>query len=180
MIFSVHVEGNMRICPKCGFRNTQDTPECPKCGVIYAKVEQVRQNEHVARQQEATINQKVEKEMSNQASDESYLLWEQEVRHDRNAYPLIGVLSTFFVFAAAIFGIGCIAGAVYFWDSLTQFGFVSNRDRIFLVGAIALTDAVSVGSLLAIASALTLGRDIANNTRASREYLFQLVTTKQK
>lgn len=169
----------MKICPKCGFGNELDTPECPKCGVIYAKAEQAKSDKQAAHNQEKTINKKIEKEMSDYVPDESYFLWEQEARLDRNAYPFIGALSTFFVFAAAIFGIGCIAGAIYFWDILTQLGYFSDRDKIFLVGVIALTDAVSVGTLLAIAGLLTLGRDIANNTRASREYLFNLVTAKR-
>lgn len=171
----------MRVCPKCGFKNEQDTPECPKCGVIYAKVAQARDNEQAARQQEATINQKIEKEMgSSYVPDENFYLWEHEARQDSDAYPFISGLSTFFAFAAAIFGIGSIAGAIYFWDVLTQLSFFSARDKIFLVGVIAFSDAVSVGTLLAISAALTLGRDIANNTRASREYLLKLAMVKLK
>jgi predicted nucleic-acid-binding Zn-ribbon protein len=170
----------MPTCPKCGFKNEENTPDCPKCGAIYAKAEQVRANERTAQKLEAAINQKIEKEMGTFTADDGYDLWEQEARNDRKAYPFIGFLSSFFAFAATLFGIGCIAGAIFFWDILTQLGFFSDRDKIFLVGAIALTVAISVGTLLAISGALTLGRDIANNTRASREYLLKLVTSKQK
>lgn len=42
---------------------------------------------------------------------------------------------------------------------------------LILILAITFTNAISVGILLTIPAALTLGRDIANNTRASRECL---------
>jgi uncharacterized membrane protein YvbJ len=37
----------MKICPKCGFENELVTPDCLKCGVIFAKVEQARSNERL-------------------------------------------------------------------------------------------------------------------------------------
>lgn len=41
-----------KLCPKCGYLRTDDDPppptECPKCGVIYAKVEQQRRREEEA------------------------------------------------------------------------------------------------------------------------------------
>jgi hypothetical protein len=70
-------------------------------------------------------------------------------------------------------------GTIQFWGFLTQLTFFAPRDKIFLVVAVILSDAISVGILLAISGALTLGRDIANNTRASRECLFELVRMKQ-
>lgn len=170
----------MTTCPKCGFRSELNTPECPKCGVIYAKAEPERVKETAIRQKEAAINRKIEKEMGGFGADDGFSLWDQEAGNDREAYPLIGFLSTFFAFAAALFGIGYVAGAIYFWDILMQLGFFSQGDKLVLIGAIALADGVSVGTLLAISGALTLGRDIANNTRASREYLFRLVTEKSK
>ncbi|OHB32049.1 MAG: hypothetical protein A2X84_12345 [Desulfuromonadaceae bacterium GWC2_58_13] len=172
----------MKICGKCGFENdANETVDCPKCGAIYAKVEKAKLNASTVRQQEETISQKIEKEMgSSYVPDENLYLWEQEARQDRDAYPFIAGLSTFFVFAALLTGVSCIIGAYHFWDILTQLQFFSDRGKIFLFVAIALTDAVSVGTLLAISATLTLGRDIANNTRASREYLLKLATAKLK
>jgi hypothetical protein len=71
-------------------------------------------------------------------------------------------------------------GTIQFWGFLTQLTFFAPRDKIFLVAAIILSDAISVGILLAISGALTLGRDIANNTRASRECLFKIVSSRQE
>jgi hypothetical protein len=69
-------------------------------------------------------------------------------------------------------------GDILFWGFFTQLPFFSAQDRIFLILAITFTNAISVGTLLAISAALVLGRDIANNTRASRKSLFKLLQTK--
>jgi hypothetical protein len=170
----------MKICPKCGFENELATPDCLKCGVIFAKVEQARSNERDALQKEAAINHRIERVLTgNIPLDEGLHLLEKEALRDRESYPFIEFLSTFFLFAAAMVGIACIVGAIHFWDFLTQLSFFSAQNKFFLLAAIILSDAISVGILLAISGALTLGRDMANNTRASREGLFELVRTNQ-
>jgi hypothetical protein len=166
----------MKTCPKCGFENEPASPDCLKCGVIFAKVERARSNEQEPFQNEAIINRKIEKVMGQDIPEDEMLHFrEKESIRDRESYPFIEFLSTLFLFLAALVGIACIVGAIHFWDFLTQLPFFETRDKIFLLISITLADVISVGTLLAISAALTLGRDIANNTRASRECLFKLV-----
>jgi hypothetical protein len=118
--------------------------------------------------------------LGNVPVDEDLYFRENETIRDRESYPFIEFLINFFLFAAALVGISCIVGAIHFWDFLTQLSFFSSQSRFFLIAAIILSDAISVGILLAISAALTLGRDIANNTRASRECLFKLLQVKSQ
>ncbi|MEZ4599589.1 MAG: hypothetical protein R2940_07355 [Syntrophotaleaceae bacterium] len=150
------------------------------CGVIFAKVEQARADERNALSRESAINRKIEKVLRNDPVDERFFFQEKEVIRDRESYPFIEFLINFFLFAAALVGIGCIMGAIHFWNFLTQLPFFSTQYRIFLILAITFTNAISVGLLLAIPAALTLGRDIANNTRASRECLFRSIRLGQE
>lgn len=171
----------MRKCPKCGFANDQNTLECPKCGAIYAKVQQAMASKQAIRQHETLLNQKIRKEMSDDFPiDETIDLWNAESNRDNEAYPVAAALSTFFAFAAAAAGIFCFIGALQFWGLLTHMSFFTDRDKIFLLVAIVFANAISVGTLLAISAALSLGRDIANNSRASREYLLKLAASKHK
>jgi hypothetical protein len=170
----------METCPKCGFSNAMPATDCLKCGVNFAKVGQARATERAALQNEAAINHKIERVLTrNFPLDEDLYHRENEALHDRESYPFIEFLSTFFLFAASLVGVACIVGTIYFWGFLTQLSFFSAQNKFVLLAAIILSDAISVGILLAISGALTLGRDIANNTRASRECLFELVRTKQ-
>jgi hypothetical protein len=169
----------MKTCPKCGFENESANPDCLKCGVNFAKVERARSNEQEPFKNEAIVNRKIEKVMGQDTpEDEAFYFQENEAIRDRESYPFIEFLSTFFLFLAALVGIAYIVGAIHFWDFLTQLSFFETRDKIFLLISITLADAISVGTLLAISAALTLGRDIANNTRASRECLFKLLQAK--
>jgi hypothetical protein len=148
----------MKTCPKCGFKNEPTTPECLKCGMIFAKVEQARASERDALSRELAINRKIERVLGNAHLDEGLYFQEKEIIRDRESYPFIEFLINFFLFAAALVGISCIVGAIHFWDFLTQLSFFSSQGRFFLIAAIILSDAIS--------AALVLGRDIANNTRA--------------
>jgi len=65
-----------------------------------------------------------------------------------------------FLFAAALVGIFYIVGAIHFWSFLTQISFFSAQNKFFLLAAIILSDAISVGILLAISGELTLGRTL--------------------
>jgi hypothetical protein len=168
----------MKTCPKCGFENELTNQDCLKCGVIFAKVDQARANERDALSRESAINRKIERVLGNAYLDEGLYFQEKETIRDRESYPFIEFLINFFLFAAALVGISCIVGAIHFWDFLIQFSFFSSQSRFFLIAAIIPSDAISVGTLLAISAALALGRDIANNTRASRECLFKLLQAK--
>lgn len=171
----------MRTCPKCGFINESNTPDCMNCGVIFAKVEQARANERAALFKEAALNREIEWAMAgNLPVDEELSFIEGEIIQDGKSYPFIEFLINFFLFAAVVVGLGCIVGAIYFWDLLRQLPLFSAQDRYLLLFVIILSDVISVGTLLAISAALTLGRDIANNTRASRECLFRVISSKPR
>lgn len=171
----------MTTCPKCGFKKESNTPDCMNCGVIFAKAEQALAKERTASLQETTLNREIEWAMAeNLPVDEELNFIEGEILQDGKSYPFIEFLIKFFLFAAALIGLGFIVGAIYFWDFLRQIPFFSAQDRYILIFAIILSDMISVGTLLATSAALTLGRDIANNTRASRECLFRVITSKQR
>lgn len=162
-------------CPKCGFV-MQGTGEasCPKCGVVFAKVQR-------AMAEEVAFNRRVAAERSISATMEKRMAEDEEVRlrlnldldpeyaRDEEAYPVIHFLSGAFALLAALVGIADILGLVYFyqWGRLI-FG---SRDLLLFMISLVVVSVISVVLLLAVAEGLKMGRDVANNSRAMREYL---------
>lgn len=92
-----------------------------------------------------------------------------EYVQDEAAYPVIHFLSGVFYFLAVLTGIIETLGLIYFyqWGKLI----FSPREMLLFMSSLALVSAGSVVLLLAVAEGLKMGRDVANNTRAMREYL---------
>jgi hypothetical protein len=162
-------------CPKCSFEIQQaGAAACPKCGVVFAKVQR-------ALAEEAAFNRRVTAERSISVALEKQMEADEEVHsrlnlgpdpeyaRDDAAYPAVPFLSGVFSFLALFTAISEISGLIYFY----QWGMLifSPREMLLFMTSLAVASAGSVVVLLAIAEGLKLGRDVANNSRAMREYL---------
>jgi uncharacterized Zn finger protein (UPF0148 family) len=162
-------------CPKCGFEIQEvGAAACPKCGVVFAKVQR-------ALAEEAAFNRRIAAERSISVALEKQMEADEEVRSrlnldpdpeyawDEEAYPAVPVLSGVFTFLALFTAISEISGLIYFyqWGKLI----FSAREMLLFMISLAVASAGSVVMLLAIAEGLKMGRDVANNSRAMREYL---------
>ncbi|WP_155890663.1 zinc ribbon domain-containing protein [Desulfuromonas sp. TF] len=162
-------------CPKCGFVIQEaGSAACPKCGVVFAKVRR-------ASEEEAAFNRRTAAERSISAVMEKRMEADEEVRsrlnfdpdpeyaRDEAAYPFIHTLSGAFVFLAAATAIIDIMGLIHFyhWGKLI----FEPRELLLFMISLVVASVGSVVVLLAIAEGLKMGREVANNTRAMREYL---------
>jgi hypothetical protein len=162
-------------CPKCSFEIQQaGAAACPKCGVVFAKVQR-------ALAEEAAFNRRVTAERSISVALEKQMEADEAVRsrlnldpdpeyaRDEAAYPVIHFLAGIFTFLAVFTAITEILGLIYFyqWGKLI----FSPREMLLFMTSLAVASAGSVVVLLAVAEGLKLGRDVANNSRAMREYL---------
>ena len=162
-------------CPKCSFDIRESgATACPKCGVVFAKVQR-------ALAEEAAFNRRITAERSISAILEKQMEADEEVRsrlnlgpdpeyaRDEAAYPVIHFLSAVFYFLTVLTGIIETLGLIYFyqWGKLI---FSPGEMLLFMI-SLAVASAGSVVVLLAVAEGLKMGRDVANNSRAMREYL---------
>ena len=164
-------------CLKCGFDDGSESDSCAKCGVVHAKARQASAQQAEQRRKaaaERAISDLSERRLKadekisaslNPFHDTQYLL-------DKDSYPVTEFLSGFFLFMAACTAIIEIMGLVYFY----QWGRIlfSSQELIFYMISIVVTSAGTVVVLLAISEGLKMGRNVANNTRATREYLRQI------
>lgn len=49
--------GPKNICPKCGYNREPNAPECPKCGIIFAKIKPVDKNEEIEKESRNNISE---------------------------------------------------------------------------------------------------------------------------
>jgi hypothetical protein len=162
-------------CPKCSFEIRESgAAACPKCGVVFAKVQR-------ALAEEAAFSRRIAAERSISAVLEKQMEADEEVRsrlnldpdpeyaRDEAAYPVIDFLSGVFYFLAVLTGIIETLGLIYFyqWGKMI-FG---PGEMLLSMASLAVVSAGSVVVLLAVAEGLKMGRDVANNSRAMREYL---------
>jgi len=176
----------MKTCLKCNFENPQGNSEaCPKCGAVYAKMERLAREALKAKEQaerERVWNDRLEREFDKEESpsyEDSLETYAREARRDQEAYPVISMLSGFFIILAIMVGaVGLIAAlnAYNLLQAYTQIGGVPGQSNVGLFVIMAVSVTTSVAIVLAIAGGLKLGRDIANNTRATREYMHELAT----
>jgi len=167
-------------CLKCGFALAEaGATSCPRCGVVFAKVQR-------AMAEEAAFNRRVAAERAVSASAEKRMAEDEAVRsrlslapdpeyaRDEEAYPVTDFLSGTFVFLAAVTAIADFMGLIqfYYWGKLV----FSARQLLLFMISLVVASVISVVMLLAVAEGLKMGRDVANNTRAMREYLRRMVT----
>jgi hypothetical protein len=166
-------------CPKCSFEIQQaGAAACPKCGVVFAKVQRALAEEAAIKRRvaaERSISAVLEKQMEADEEVHSRLNLDPdpEYARDEAAYPVIHLLSAVFYFLAVFTGIIETLGLIYFY----QWGkmIFSPGEMLLFMTSLAVASAGSVVFLLAVAEGLKIGRDVANNSRAMREYLRRMV-----
>jgi hypothetical protein len=140
--------------------------------VAFAKVKRALEEDAAFRRRvaaERSISAIAEKRMEADEQIRSRLSFDPEYAKDEEAYPVVQFLSGVFAFLAAFTAITEILGLINFyrWGRL----FLQSRELLLYTVSLGVASAGSVVVLLAISEALKMGRDVANHTRAMREYL---------
>lgn len=162
-------------CPKCSFEiGEAGAASCPKCGVVFAKVQKALADEAAYKRRiasERSISAALEKQMEEDEEVRSRLGLDpdMEMMKDEEAYPVIRFLSGLFILLAVIAAVAGILGLFdfYRWAKMS----LGPRELVLSMLLLAAAVVGSVVVLLAVAEGLKMGRDVANNTRAMREYL---------
>lgn len=165
----------MIFCPKCGLKNEKpQATDCPKCGLIYAKFQKAQQEEVHHINAERALNDSLRRAVA--SSDEeppNYI--DFELDRDSRSYPLIENLSLFFLCFASILGLFTVFEIKYVWSLLvelnTSLKIFSKSDIWIIVLSVGFLGTLQIAIYLAIGGLLRLGKDIADNTRATRNYL---------
>lgn len=166
----------MITCPKCGFKNNQSqATACPKCGLIYAKFQKVRTHKSI----EQALSDSFSKAMPSELEEESRFA-DFESQKDQDSYSAIVFLSGFFNIFAGLLGIIWIAGIVVFWSFLSSTQYLQGFQKIIVTLFFAMFSFLPIAMYASISGALKLGKDIADNTRATRNYLAHLTKIKNR
>lgn len=161
----------MTVCPKCGHQHQQPTTACSKCGLIYEKFRQAEKH----RQQEQDLNNRLADTLTQVEDTYNQGFYDFESQRDRQSYPSITYLSWFFFLFAGLTAIAWIVQILFVSSFIGAFLQVKGPEKLVLVLVVAIFSSLPVAAYLAIGGALKLGKDIADNTRATRNYLEQLV-----
>lgn len=167
----------MKTCPKCKHQDNSPEPvSCPKCGVIYAKIEEAQRTksvqERLSQQLENTL--RAEEEISSQ-----HTFSDKEWELDQESYPTVQSLSSFFNIFAILTAIAWALGTVQLWSVLGEIPYFTTSGRYTLTIVYLFSAAMPIALCLALSWALKLGKDIADNTRATRHYMSQLSQKKK-
>ena len=167
----------MKICPKCKQQDNSAQPvSCPKCGVIYAKFETAQR----AKSAEERLNQQLENTLRHEEEISSlYSFSDRELDLDRESYSTVQSLAGFFNIFAIFTAIAWTLGSVQLWSLLGEVPYFTNSGRYTLTVIYFLSAAMPIALCLSLSWALKLGKDIADNTRATRHYLSQLSQKKK-
>ena len=167
----------MTTCPKCGFKNNQpQATSCPKCGIYYAKFETAKEHLNAER----SLNAGLKKTLSQ--ADDIYAeeFTDLESDKDDNSYGGIFYLSWFFIVFSCFLGFIWILEIKYFWSFIDSYQIFKGSDKLLVVLFFAIFSSLPVAIYLAVGGALKLGKDIADNTRATRNYLAHIAKTKNR
>ena len=173
----------MTICPKCGFENPQpEATECPKCGLVYAKFLNAQRNERQHVSAEQALHNSLKQAMAADEEDSSSFT-DFETQKDASSYPLIDNLVLLLVGLACALLIFTVLEIKFVWRLLTEmnasFKLFSQSDRLLIMFSIGFLGILQVALCLAIGGILKLNKDIADNTRVTRNYLADLVQRKR-
>jgi ribosomal protein L37E/uncharacterized membrane protein len=159
----------MIICPKCGHKNeTPHASDCPKCGVIYEKFRQMQQQ----RKAEQKLNNEFESVMMTNTDTSGFVYDDFESVKDKDSYASISNLSFYFICIGIILIAFWIYDLKFIWSVLSAYAnFMKTSDKIFIVLAMAVFTSIPIALYFAVGAGLKLGKDIANNTRATRNYI---------
>jgi hypothetical protein len=163
-------------CPKCGFKNDQQqATNCPKCGLIYAKFQKTQAHKSI----EQTLSDSFSNAMPSEYKEESRFA-DFESQKDQDSYSAIVFLSGFFNIFAGLLGIIWVAGIIVFWSFLSSTQYFQGSPKVIVTLFFAMFSFLPIAMYASISGALKLGKDIADNTRATRNYLAHLTKTKNK
>lgn len=168
----------MIACPKCGFKN--DLPQaadCPKCGLIYAKFQKTTEDERSHLQAERELTNSFRKVMASESEEPSHFTDFETVK-DSDSYRMLDNLSLFFIGFAGVLAIFTIVEAKYIWGLLTylnaSFKMFTSADKWLISISVIFVGVMQASLFLAIGGLLRIGKDIADNTRATRNYLLHI------
>lgn len=168
----------MIFCPKCGFKNEQpQATDCPKCGLVYAKFHKAKNEgkNHIAAEQELTNS--FRRAMSSEVEEATDFI-DLETRKDADSYQMLNYLSLFFICFAAILAIFTLVEAKYIWGLLNylsaSYKMFTTSDKWLIAISVFFIGTMQVALFLAVGGLLRIGKDIADNTRATRNYLLHI------
>lgn len=161
----------MIVCPKCGHQHQQPTTACSKCGLIYEKFRQAEKN----RRQEEDLNNRLTDTLLKVENTHDQGFYDFESQKDQQSYVGITYLSWFFFIFAGLTGIAWVVQIKFLSNFFDVFLQIKGSEKFALTLIVAIFSSLPVATYLAIGSALKIGKDIADNTRATRNYLEQLV-----
>lgn len=164
----------MKICPKCKYQdNSKEPTSCPRCGVIYAKIEGAQKT----RAAQELLNQQFENTLRREeaAYSEQESLSDTEWQRDQESYTVAQHLTAFFNIFAIGTAISYVIGGIILWRMLGETPFITSSGRYTFTVLYVMSAPFPIAIYLALASALKLGKDIADNTRATRHYMSYLV-----
>ena len=166
----------MITCPKCGFKNDQSqATDCPKCGLIYAKFQRAKTHKSV----EKSLNESFRDAMPS-GHEEEPRFTDFEPQKDDDSYSGIVYLSWFFIGLSCVLGLISIIDIKYLWAFIDSYQIFKGSEKLFVFLLLAILASLPVAVCLAVSGALTLGKDIADNTRATRNYLAHIAKTKNR
>ena len=101
----------MKTCPKCKYQDNSKYPEsCPRCGVIYAKVEETKRTkiaqDRLNKQFEDTLRREEE------VYSEFEGFYDREWQNDQDSYPLVQNLTAVFNIFAIGAGLSYVIGGI--------------------------------------------------------------------
>lgn len=164
----------MTVCPKCGHEHQQPAKACSKCGLIFEKFRQAEK----FRRQEQDLNNRLADTLTKVESNYDQGFYDFESQRDRQSYVGITYLSWFYFIFAGLTAIAWVIQIKYLSYFIDAFLQIKGPEKLVLTLIIAIFSSLPVATYLAIGGALKLGKDIADNTRATRNYLEQLVKKK--
>ena len=166
----------MTSCPKCGFQNRQpQAASCPKCGVYYSKFRKASEQQKA----ESKINEELSAAMSFSDSYPDNLSLDVERHKDKDSYTGIVFLSWFFIAISGLLLVFWIFDMKFIWSLMTYYSdFIRKEDKFFFMIFFGSMASLPIAVYFAIGGALKLGKDIADNTRATRNYLERIAKKK--
>ena len=164
----------MTVCPKCEHQHHQPVKACSKCGLIFEKFRQAEER----RKAEQVLNDQLADTLTQVENTYDQGFYDFESQRDRQSYVGITYLSWFFFIFAGLTGIALIVQIKFLSSFFDVFPQIKGPEKFALTLVVAIFSSLPVATYLAIGSALKIGKDIADNTRATRNYLEHLVKKK--
>ena len=170
----------MKKCLKCQFVSQEvDRLDCPKCGAIYSKVEELHHQRVHQKRTVRQLSEKLEFQLNSESDEYPFSDLVDEQWFERDQYPVVGHLSLFFLFLAAIVAIGEFAGIYNFYQIMKYLDIYRPEQIVTFTILLTIGSLVPVAMIVSFSYFLTMNRDIANETRAAKEFM-RIIATRLK